>query len=515
MPSREIRRVKQKKAADSVHPLEERRNKKPFLYIFSLGLLVLIVVTFIGVPIASKAGGSQGRSIFGTYGKKYIEFIYGNYFSNQVNALAAQISESLDKQNVLGQTYQVWREAFNRTVVHLGILSETDTAGMYITEQHLDEEIYLNGPYMENGEFSENLFNEASITEKVNTRKTFREGLREQEYRQDLFEHTKYSTEEINFLKSMASPERSFFYVTWAYSDYPLDEVTAYGRENSDLFRKIKLSRIAIKTSEAEAKKILEQLNLNGSRFEDLAKNQSTDTYAEKGGDMGYKMYYELQSDFKEKSDLDTVFELSPGDISKVIAGPSLWFIYRCDESPSAPDLTNEEMLKTVRTYMERFEAGKIEDYLTGKARDLKTLAAAEGFDKASQSMDKAVFTTDFFPVNYGGTFFFSPVRSMSEDTALNTAAYNENFFLETFKLKKDEISEPVIMGSNIILAQFHDERDAPEENLLQLDYYYPYIVQQFRDESLSRYFLTSPKFSDNFNEKFAEMFVPQGSAGE
>lgn len=510
MPSREIRRRSQKKTVttDHPHPLEERRKKKPFLYIFSLALLILIVVTFIGVPVITRGGGAQGRNIFGTFGKKYIEFVYGNYFSSQVNNLAAQLQDSRDESNVIGQTYQIWREAFNRTVVHLGIITETETASLHVTEAKIDEAIYYNGPYMENGEFSESLYRQASNLEKENTRKQFSESLLEQQYRQDLFDNMHFSSKEVDFIKSMGSPERSFFYVSWAYSDYPLDLVKAYGAENEKLFTKIKLSRITIKSGEGDAKKILDQIKLNTGRFEDLAKNQSVDTYAEQGGDMGYKMYYELQADFNSPEDLDAVFALSPGEVSGVITGSSQWFIYRCDESPVKPDLSLEETQKTVRTYMERFEAGKIEDYLTQKANELKTQALTSGFDEASGALDKTVFATDFFPINYGGTFFFSPVKSLNDNQALGSAPYNETFFTEAFSLPKDGISEPLILGSYVVLLQFHDEREVPEENLLQLDYYYPYIVQQFREEDMSKYFMSSPKLEDNFNQKFSEMFL-------
>ena len=83
MPSREIRRVNQKKTAEKAPSGEEKKKKKSFLYIFSLVLLVLIIVTFIGVPVVGNAGRSQGRVIFGTFAGKNIEFIYGNFFSNQ------------------------------------------------------------------------------------------------------------------------------------------------------------------------------------------------------------------------------------------------------------------------------------------------------------------------------------------------------------------------------------------------------------------------------------------------
>jgi hypothetical protein len=59
---------------------EKKRQTHPFLYAFSVVLLVVIVVTFIGGPALSRSGGG-GRIIFGYYKSTPIEFFPDNYFS--------------------------------------------------------------------------------------------------------------------------------------------------------------------------------------------------------------------------------------------------------------------------------------------------------------------------------------------------------------------------------------------------------------------------------------------------
>ena len=159
------------------------------------------------------------------------------------------------------------------------------------------------------------------------------------------------------------------------------------------------------------AKAILKQLQNSESSFEDLARTHSKDIFAEKGGDMGYKYYYELREEFTSNAELDSVFNMNSGETSDVIKTSFGWVIYRIDEAKQLPDFSNEETLKTARTYMERFERGTIEDYLTKQAENFKTLAAQKGFEAAAAQEGIESDTTDFFPVNYGGLYFLKIFR--------------------------------------------------------------------------------------------------------
>ena len=116
MLSREIRRIKQKKDKDKTkakpQAQEKEKKKKPILMIFSVALLAIIVITFVGGPIAGKIGQS-GRIVFGKYKGEDILFIPGNYLSRQSEMIAEQIRSNSEDQNIQFQAYQVWRTAFD------------------------------------------------------------------------------------------------------------------------------------------------------------------------------------------------------------------------------------------------------------------------------------------------------------------------------------------------------------------------------------------------------------------
>jgi parvulin-like peptidyl-prolyl isomerase len=507
MPSREFKRSK-KKLQGEEKP-KEKKKTNPLLYIFSFVILVIIVVTFVGTPIAGRMG-RQSKIVFGSYADKDIVYRPGNFLAQQKNMLAERIRQQSQSNNVMTQAYQVWREAFQRTAIHVGILYKADKSGLHVSDELIDVKLTEYGPYVENGEFSEELYQQTSNQQKYTTRQLFRENLKEEQFRRDFFENQFTGDGEKSFVKAMSTPERMFAFVSFSFDEYPLEKVIEYGENNSDLFRRIKLSRIAIQTSEEEARTILEQIENGIKSFEDQARTQSVDSYAEKGGEMGWNSYYELQGDFPSEEDLDRVFALEQGEVSGVIEHEDMWFIYRCDEEPQTPDFTEEEVQNTVRSYMERYEAGMVEDYFVQQANGFRETARNAGFEDACSQHNKTNRYTDYFPINYGNSFFLKQVKTMGESQALQSAPFNEDFFVQAFSLEENQVSEPIVLDRNIVVLQLQDEREAQEKQMQQLDTYYTFIVQQYRDQELRNYFLNSDKLKSNFNSVFSKYLMPK-----
>ncbi len=517
MSSRDIRRAKKKKKSTETNTeVEKKRKNKPILYLFSVVLLVIIVVTFVGGPVAGNVAQGE-RPIFGEYAGREIEFRYGNYFAQPTQLLSEQVRSGGQANNMINEAYQVWRGAFERSVVHEGILYQADKAGLTISDDLIDRRLTEYGPYVENGEFSEERYRNTPNSEKLTTRKLFRENLKEEQYREDLFDNTKIHQGELEFIMSMAENERSFRYVSYSFDDYPEEEVIAFGRTNADLFRRIKLSKITINTSREEAEAVLNQLEENPGRFEDLARTQSSDIYAETGGEMDWLHYYELEREFPTEDSLDEVFSLTPGELSGIIPDEdeTLWRIYRCESPAVAPDFDAEETVETAREYMVRFEAGIIEDYLVEEARSFIAEARDTGFIDASISTGLQVEGTEYFPLNYGNSYFFKPVRPLNPDSdALSTAPYSEQFFLETFSLEEGEISDPVVLDRNVLVMEPANIRNTPEEELVQLENYYSFIEREIKEEDMSNHFLTSEKLEDNFDPVFTRYFIQNQTEG-
>lgn len=483
----------------------EKQHKHPFLWGFSIAILVLVVVSFVGAPFFRGLLSGGRDVVFGQFAGKDIKYTPNSYFARQLDSFVQKYQNTdTNSSNYQYQTYQIWKGAFDSTVFHMAILDNARESGLYISDHRVDKALTQYGPYMDNGKFSPEIYNSTPNSEKYATRQLYREELTQQQYLSDV-SSTLSSEKEKAFVKGMSSPERSFKYVAFSFDTYPDSEVVSYGKENSALFAKSNLSRISLKDDKKTADALYKQLKDNPARFEEIAQNQSTDIYADKGGDMGWVKYHSLTGDFTDSKDLDTVFTLKSGEVSSLIKTPYGYSIYRVNNEKTNPDFTSEEDIADIRNYLLTNEKGKVEDYFVSKAEAFRKEASTSGFDTAGNVMNLTYHVTDYFPINYGNTYFMKQIRALDDDKELNAAATDERALKALFSLKKDDTTEPLILNNSVVIAQLLDERNVSGDELAYLDAYYAYLVDQFRQESLYRKFLSSDKLKNNFLPVFSE----------
>lgn len=510
MPSRELRRYKNKKnqpasEADKTLPAE-RRRRHPVLYAGSIVLLVLIVIAFVGGPLAGGIGGGN-PIVFGTYGGEEIRYVQGNYLARQVDILSSQIEES-SNENYEWQAYQVWKGAYDRAVVRTAILQKAEKAGVHVSDNAIDKLLLTTGPYMENGVFSETRYRNTTNSERFRYRQLYRDEMIHQTYINDIIHNDFISTDEAEFFKNMAVNERSFFYVLFTFDQFPDSEVLEYAEENKSNFRKIGLSRITVQSSLEDAKTVRQKIIDGVSTFEYQARNFSTDSYAEEGGDMGWMEYHALASDFDNIADLDEIFASEKDEITEVYETSFGWVMYRIDEPAVEADFTDQEELDSVRSYMERFARGTIEDYLLENAESFAVEAQGSSFETAAESQGVDVKQSDSFPINYGNANYFDPVQGTEGEGDLSGSAYDATFLTTVFSLDEEEVSEPIVLDDSVGVFTLAEQVTNEDEELEYLVNYYPNLVQQSILQDLQDHIMDSDKFKDNFTEVFSEAFL-------
>ncbi|MBI9102778.1 MAG: SurA N-terminal domain-containing protein [Spirochaetales bacterium] len=506
---------------------EKHKEKKPtknrFMFAGSIAILVLIVVTFIGAPAIGSFSSTSNRLIFGYYDGEPIEYRSDNYFARQQVAIAEQYQQNMSNDDSTGfnlefQRFQIWRQAFEQTATHIALLSMAEKSGVSFTEDQIDNEVVTNGPYMgSDGLFDENRYLETSNTLRKTNRTFVTESMVKNEAVSQIFT-SKISTGEKEFIKTMSSPERKFRYAVFPYSEYPAEIITDYAQENSSLFKKISLSRIALYESEEDALAIYAAITADPSLFEEEARNKSQDSFASKGGAMGSYANHELRSFFDKTEDLDRIMDMKAGEISDLVVNEDGWFIYRCDEPAVSIDLENSEELDSVRIYIQRYERGQMEDYFTAQGTSFAAKASSQesSFVEAANEMKISYHDTDFFPVIYGnigfsfyGTEFplFKGISVSDGDTTLQYTKSDINV-LETMAALSIEapISAPLILDEAVVVLQLLEEQDAPEDSTANTDFYYDYAIGSWKENQLSEGLLTSDKLIDNFYEEFGKL---------
>jgi len=515
MPSRDIRRAQGKKGETVSEAIEKSHQTHPLIYVFTVIVLIVVVVTFIlagpGGPMGRGGNTPGGSIIFGTYEGHDVAYTPGGYFEQQRDRLAAQVRQSGQQENTEAMAQAIWYQAFQQTALHVAILTLGENAGLQVSSDAVDKALLSYPGYLDdNGKFSEERYQQASAQSKAATRRLYQESLETSQIASDILTGVKTSSKESSFIVSMVQPERSFDFVSFPFASFPQAEVRKYGDANISKFRKIKVSRIVIKSSESEAEQIRRKIEDKTSTFEELAKTYSKDAFADKGGDMGWRYAYDLQADFENKDTANQIFALKTGELSNVLKGTYGWMIYRCDALPTDPDFSNPSVLDDVRAYLTKYEKGKIEDYFNEHAAQLSRTSAEVGFQKAASQAGLKVMRTDFFPVNYLNVFSFAPLTAVPQSDTPTNAVYSDDFFYRAFSLGKDQASTPIVLDDQVLVLKLLAERQLPDTTTNLLGSWLDYIAGQSAQTDLTADLMAPGKLTDNFEQVFSQFVMPR-----
>ena len=476
-----------------------QRSRHPLLYVGSLIVLVVITVTFIGTPaIGRLAGGST--TIFGSYDGVPIEYRRGNYFDRQILSISQQRRSAGAGEDSAAELRAVVQEAFRRTAFRAAVLAEAERARLAVSDDLVDGELIRSGPYMVRGEFSEEQYDATPATQRKLNRSLVTEQLLERQYLADLGA-LNTSSQAAEFFRAMAAAERRFTVASFSFDDLPEEELRAFGADNAAQFRRIKLSRILLRSGSGQAEDVLARLGDQSATFEELARLYSEDDIAA-GGEVGWKYYYDLERDFETGEPAEAVFALAAGEHGDALASRFGDVIYRADTAAVEPDFADAEVLAAVQDYLSRYQRGVIDDYYAAQAEQFQQQAQADGFAAAAAALEVPVVESDFFPVNFQNLIAVRGVRA-GDSGVLRTAPYYEDFFRTAFSLAPGQVSEPIVLDSQILVLELLEERSADAPALDRVANFHGYFVASALDQDLRTQVYDSDRLVDNFDQEY------------
>lgn len=508
---------------ESVEPVKTgRKGKKPqkhgntFVYVGTIIILIITIIAFVFVPSVGGGLGSQGTLNFGSYNGKTISYTQGGYLAKQIASINQNLQQQgLNEQNYQLYAYQVWRQAFESTVVHYGILDDVKTAGGVISDSYIDDRMTEQSQFQENGKFSAKLYKDASAATKLALRDEINENALLQYYVEDLYSLNP-SSQEIAFVQGIAKNTRAIEYVSFKLSDATDDQVKTWLAPNLKIFRKIGVSTVVM-AKEADAKKVQKDVASGKVKFADAVKKNSTDTTsASKDGSLGTLFYYQLASEFDKKDDAEKLMSLAKGSYSDVCkTSGGTYAFYRIDEAASAPDASDPSLLVDARSYLDSFEKGVLEDWAIAKAKDFAASASTAAFDKAGKAAGLTVKSAGPFPINYDDVSFYfygqnMPLMTMIDSSdELAQAPIDAAFIQSVFSTAPGSVSAPVVLGENVLVFRVKNPSEYKEEDSSSmLALYYPYFFQRISQTEIGDIYLKSPKLKDNFVKTFTQTFM-------
>lgn len=434
---------------------------------YSIGtIIILLMAAFIFVLVPAFSGGSDNSlPDYGKYDGKPIRYVEGTEFHTQAMQQVQQMEyNGYDLSGPYANFYyqMAFSQAFRTVVGTQAFIDFTESTG-WIPSQKATNRMLKNFFTDEFGEYSQALYINTSDDQKNKVINSIKRELNATRCYEDLFGGDairgnklfglKTSKNEIEFLRKMGTDLHSFDMVSFEMSQFPDSEIASFGEQNPSLFVKYNLSVITC-ADESRAKEAFKRISGNEITFTDAVTSYSDKTYGDKEtGKISASYKFQLDNAFTNSEDLDTVISLAEGSTSNVIKTASGYSIFHIDAAPVQPDFANEDCLKNTYSYLTTRNKGYIEDYFTRIAKDFATSASKDGFTTACTAANVTSVAVPAMALNFNNTTMVGKV-STGADNKIQQALTNENFLKTAFSLKKDGISEPIVLSdSNVVIV--------------------------------------------------------------
>jgi hypothetical protein len=476
-------------------------------------VLILVTVTFVAGDFFSSGGGARGPDLtFGYNDKAPITLVPGNKFSQIYEQLNRRYRDQIDPNDVQANIY-LWSQAFEAAAVHMAILRELEKSNYEVPVNVVDREMARLPQFQDDsGRFSPALYRQMSDTSRLSLWRQVRDELAVITFYNDLF-GLLVPQGEVDFISKMASDMRTFDLVAFSVDDYPDAEYLSYANENAGLFSSIHLSRIVISSSEREAKKILESINNGTTTFEDAARAQSQDGFADRGGDMGLRYVYDIEREITDADDRAAILALGRGEISGVIKFDTRWAFYRVEDALKSADFDDYATMERVRSYMRNSQRGRMEDWAIAQAREFIGEAEADGFNNAARWRGKERRNIGPIAINYGNVDLFPSLQSFSipefNAQELIDLSRNSNFWQTAFSTPLNTTSEPMVHGNYVLVFYPLEQSETDESRAEEIaSMYSSYWLSYVTEQSLQTYFMNSPKMDNRFWDTYYRFFI-------
>lgn len=507
---------------DNTVPVLKRSIKNPFLFGGTVVLLVITVVAFVFLPASGGIGDDQQAPSFGKYAGKPVSYVTGGYFAGQVQQINDYLrQQGLSDANFSLYAYQVWKTAFESTVLRVAVIDEAKSSGFHITQDALDRAVAENDAFKVDGKFSPQTYRATPMTRKMEIRETTAEDLYVKRFYSDIYTASP-SKAETDFIAGMGANRRSIDYVAIPVNSIPDSELSTWASSRTELFGKVSVSRITMTSSEADIKKVLKQVQDKVLSFEDAAKSHSKDAWADKDGDPGVIFYHDYASWFEKQEDAKAISVIPVGELSPVYKiADKTWAFFRVNAALQPAVLEDPAVKAEVRNYIAANERGMMETWALDKGKEFSQIASA-GFAPAAKKAGYSVKSSGLFPINFNSPSFTAygqriPLLEpldLQKAPELQDAPQNEAFFKAVFSATEGQVAEPILLGDSVLVYTVKETSQGKPEDATMVAFSYPYFYQGTLDADIrARFLKNNPKFKDEFEATFAKFFTPKESS--
>jgi hypothetical protein len=443
---------------------KENKSKKGKTKIGAVIILVISAIVFLpagGIAVYQGFFGKSKVPVFGSYDGTKISYEAGSKFVTILNNIVEQNKRGGIEYNEQ-TSFQFFNAAFKATIQNLAYTDFVNKSSWIPSDFAVNSNLirYFTD---ENGKYSEKIYNSVPESQRAMLRSDLENSLIVSRFVNDLYGENglksdklyglKDASKEAEFIANMGKDKHAFEIVSFDLNEYPNSEIISYAKNNAEMFTLYDFSVLTLE-SESEAKSLLKQLKAEEITFEDALAEKSTKHYSDKDGKLANQYRFQLSEIIENEDEIAALITMAKDSYSSAIKTSKGYSIFKTDGDPVALNTTNEETINVVKEYIKNKEMSIIEEYFISKAKDFASDAAVSGFNTACKSFKLKKTNIKPFPINYGNIGFIEPMADVAELTTLSTDKEN---LTKLFSLAKNEISEPILINSKVVVAKCTD----------------------------------------------------------
>ncbi len=477
-----------------------RREHNPFVYWFTVIILILIIGSFIILPAFTRDTAKGSNKYWGSFDNKKI-LVSNDYFRNILRRIdeyyksqyGKNLNESFQRQ-LLKQTY---KDAYMFTMQKFAIDRLAEKGDIVVSvdkvEQLVVDILKQSENYIEN-------FAQQSASERRNFEISQEEEYLRKVVLEDLEKIPDATKEELDFLKNVQTETRAINYIKVAKESIDDNFYIDYAVENSEKFTQYKLSQITVATK-SEADDIIDLIKEDITIFSDLAKESSIDEFANDGGKTSYKFLYQIEDDFKVKN-IAKKIDLEVDEFTSPIKVENGFIILKNDAQIIIPDETNmKSKISDIKSFIAINDEEVTEVKMSELTDSIYEKAVESSLKDASKEFDVEFVATKDFGINYENSSYLENIESTTNSSVLTDLSGEEDFFIDVFSAEKDKVSDVLFFDdynliyevSNINTDGFEVEEDM--EDLIE------------KSKSVISYISTSGYEVNNFEDTYNYYF--------
>ncbi len=482
-----------------------RKRRHPAIYITSVIVFGLIILTFVLGPLFQMVASPQGGITFGSYKGNKISFEQNNPENFMYRYLS---SDNAPKADDPISYRMAWRQAFDYAATQTYLDTIAEENGIGVSQDRADR--IIAKAYTKDGVFDYENYQRLSDAEKTNMGKQAKEQI-ERALLSRARSMRVFSDNTWMYPDSLSYPTRnSFEYVVIPKTDIPKADALAYMNEHRDDFVEGDITLIRIDKPYTEAQDTYNELVAG-----DIDKVALIGSEEAKGAQAVRRVWtgargYILKQIIKDQAALASFLTEAQGTKSALLEGlaEGTSYILRIDNPFALIDLDAPNALTRVSAEIASKDPAFAEKH-TKAAADALVAKLANGMSMEDARAELPLYTAKKVQPVVGNDAFVT-MRGLDPDNAFGSIGSDAEKLSQLFSLKAGEVASiPSPYGYIVAkVTEISSDKENYDEAFKVRDmpwpeYRYTQNIASVSNRSMVDGILKAKGFTDNFDKTF------------